>query len=211
MLEQTIYQLDELSDFVAKCKAADRFSGIERDIILSKLRDLYEQVMSETPSEDKIYHSPVLTDKDATVPDESMRGEWSDDKPESADKYDNIEPDAEDLTEDELSEGGDDSLPVVPDAEVDADEEEDIEDEEEVDEKPQSYVLFDQEITADERELMLTELFSGDTLLLDETATILNRFKDLDEALIYIYETYDWTPDSKAASRLIELLSNKLG
>lgn len=65
-------------------------------------------------------------------------------------------------------------------------------------------------IGINDRFLMIRDLFAGDGGEYDEAIARLDKFAGLDDALLYIHETYDWNPDSEGAVLLIDLLTRKL-
>lgn len=65
-------------------------------------------------------------------------------------------------------------------------------------------------IDVNKRFLLLQELFRGDTIQYNQTIHALNQFTELDDAMIYIQENFQWNPDSHALQFLVELLERKL-
>jgi hypothetical protein len=66
-------------------------------------------------------------------------------------------------------------------------------------------------IGLNDRFLMIRDLFDGDGEAFDRAIARLDEFTDLDDAIIHIHDTYDWSADSEGTARLIELLERKLG
>lgn len=62
-----------------------------------------------------------------------------------------------------------------------------------------------------DRFLMIRDLFGGDAAACEAAIAQLDSFTDLDDALVYIQETYAWSPDSEAAKLVVDLLTRKLG
>ena len=58
--------------------------------------------------------------------------------------------------------------------------------------------------------LFTKELFSGNAELYSKTIRQLNEFTDINEALIYIQENFSWNDDNEAANQLIDLIRRKL-
>ena len=58
--------------------------------------------------------------------------------------------------------------------------------------------------------LFTKELFSGNAELYAKTIRQLNEFTDINEALIYIQENFSWNDDNEAANQLIDLIRRKL-
>ncbi len=65
-------------------------------------------------------------------------------------------------------------------------------------------------IGLNDRFMMIRDLFDGDAAAFDAAVSDLERFTSLEEALLYINDTYDWNPQSRAAEMLVELLVRKL-
>lgn len=59
--------------------------------------------------------------------------------------------------------------------------------------------------------LMIRDMFSGDAAAFNDAISTLDEFTDLDEAIIYIHDTYDWSADSDGVKLLVDLLERKLG
>ena len=59
--------------------------------------------------------------------------------------------------------------------------------------------------------LMIRDMFDGDADAFGDAIAYLDTFNDLDEAIIYIHDTYDWSADSEGVKLLVELLERKLG
>jgi hypothetical protein len=58
--------------------------------------------------------------------------------------------------------------------------------------------------------LMIRDIFEGNETAYEEAIARLDEFGDLDEAIIYIHDNYDWSADSDGVKLLIELLERKL-
>ncbi len=66
-------------------------------------------------------------------------------------------------------------------------------------------------IGLNDRFLMIRDMFDGDAAAFDRAIARLDAFTDLDEAVIWIRENFDWSADSKGVALLIGLLERKLG
>ena len=62
---------------------------------------------------------------------------------------------------------------------------------------------------ANDKFLMIRDLFGGNSVLFDATITALNAQKSLDDCMIYIAEHFAWNPDSESARLVMELLERK--
>jgi hypothetical protein len=58
--------------------------------------------------------------------------------------------------------------------------------------------------------LMIRDMFDGNVDEYERTINELERFEDLDSAILYIYENYSWNPNSDGAKLLEDLLTRKL-
>lgn len=58
--------------------------------------------------------------------------------------------------------------------------------------------------------LMVRDMFGGDNDAYEAAVNDMERFNDLDEALLHIHETYDWNPNSDGVKFFIDLLTKKL-
>ena len=65
-------------------------------------------------------------------------------------------------------------------------------------------------IGLNDRFLMIRDLFGGDAAAFDKALSALEEFTELEEALLYINDNYDWNPQSRGAEMLVELLVRKL-
>lgn len=65
-------------------------------------------------------------------------------------------------------------------------------------------------IGLNDRFLMIRDMFDGDATAFDRAITRLDAFTDLDEAVIWIHDNFDWSADNKGAALLIGLLERKL-
>ena len=53
-------------------------------------------------------------------------------------------------------------------------------------------------------------LFGGDVAAYSATIERLDSFTDLDDALLYMQENFEWDPDSEGVQLLVDLLERKL-
>lgn len=65
-------------------------------------------------------------------------------------------------------------------------------------------------IGINDKYLMVRDMFNGDNNAYEAAIRDMERFDDLDEALLHIHETYDWNPNSEGVKLLVELLTKKL-
>jgi hypothetical protein len=77
--------------------------------------------------------------------------------------------------------------------------------------KPQGKPVEDlrKAISFNDKFYLIKELFRGDALAYETAITKLNTFESLDEALIYIQESYRWDASSTAAQLIVDLLQRR--
>lgn len=66
-------------------------------------------------------------------------------------------------------------------------------------------------IGLNDRFLMIRDMFDGDADAFDRAIERLDGFRSLDDAIIHIHDTYEWSADSQGVKLLVELLERKLG
>jgi hypothetical protein len=66
-------------------------------------------------------------------------------------------------------------------------------------------------IGLNDRFLMIRDMFDGDSAAFDRAIARLDTFTDLDEAVIWIHDNFDWSADNQGAAMLMALLERKLG
>jgi len=57
--------------------------------------------------------------------------------------------------------------------------------------------------------LFTNELFDGDSALYTETVNLLNKMDDLDQAIIYLQDNFNWSATSEAAAKFVDLVRRK--
>lgn len=68
-----------------------------------------------------------------------------------------------------------------------------------------------QSLGVNDRFQLIRDLFGGDADMYSETIVTLDGFDDLDDALLYINDNFDWDPESQSVAILVDLLEHKLG
>ena len=66
-------------------------------------------------------------------------------------------------------------------------------------------------IGINDRFMLIRSLFNGNADQYAAAIAQLNAFTDLNDALLYIQENYQWDPDSEGVRLLVDLLERKLG
>lgn len=69
-------------------------------------------------------------------------------------------------------------------------------------------MLFGQTVTTTLNQQFITELFWRDEAFYDNEIRKFREMTDLDAALIYVGEKYNWAPSNTTAEKFIELLEN---
>lgn len=67
-----------------------------------------------------------------------------------------------------------------------------------------------QSIGLNDRYLIISELFGGDVEAYDNALDRLDSFTNIDDAMLYVYDNFNWRSDSEAAKLIMELLTRKL-
>ena len=65
-------------------------------------------------------------------------------------------------------------------------------------------------VSLNDKMLLVRELFGGDSLLYEQSMEVLDSYESLDEAMLFIYDNFDWNPNSEGAKLLVDLLMRKL-
>ena len=68
-----------------------------------------------------------------------------------------------------------------------------------------------QHIGINDRFMIIRNLFGGSSEAFNATMAQLNTFTDLDDALLYIQDHYNWNPDDESVKLIVDLLERKLG
>lgn len=68
-----------------------------------------------------------------------------------------------------------------------------------------------QHIGINDRFMIIRNLFGGNSEAFNATMAQLNTFTDLDDALLYIQDHYNWNPDDDSVKLIVDLLERKLG
>lgn len=71
-------------------------------------------------------------------------------------------------------------------------------------------VSLRQSMGLNDRYMFVRELFGGDVAAFDMAITKLDEFTDIDDALLYIHDTYGWDGSNEAAVSLANMLAKKL-
>ena len=57
--------------------------------------------------------------------------------------------------------------------------------------------------------LFIKELFNGDSARYSETISHLNSFADLNDAIIYLQDNFEWSESNEYAAKFIDLVRRK--
>lgn len=66
-------------------------------------------------------------------------------------------------------------------------------------------------IGLNDRLLMIRDMFDGDSAAFDGAIARLDQFRSLNDAVIWLRDTFDWNADNRAAALLVSFLERKLG
>lgn len=65
-------------------------------------------------------------------------------------------------------------------------------------------------IGVNDRFRMVRDMFDSDTEAYERAIERFERFTDLDDAMVYMYENFSWNPDDESVKMLVDLLTRKL-
>lgn len=195
------------------------------EVVEEEVEEPAEQQIEEEPTEEEVAEEePIQEPAQEPAPTEI-------DHHKAMSLYD--DDDDDDEAEEELEEGevlyvaDDDDEPEEVEEEVAEEEEEPTEDDAEVAEEPQydgfaepqvvdvataasASMSLRQSIGINDKFILLRDLFAGDNDYYESSIDKLDEFDNLDEAMLYIYDNFRWSPNSEGARLLMELLARKL-
>lgn len=192
-----------------------------------------EELFAEEPAEEEVVEEPIEEFADEDVEEESVEeysmqeprecmygcppADYEEvEEPEEPEEPEEAEEPAADVQESVLAlyDDEDDEEPmVIADEEPEEEPEGEIAYEDEFqyeDEAPEAPVSLRSTIGVNDKYLLMRDLFNGNSEYYDRVITKLDSFDSLDEAMIYIHDTYHWNPQSEGARLLVELLARKL-
>lgn len=185
----------------------------------------------EEPAEQQIEEEPT---EEAVAEEEPIQEPAQEPAPTEIDHHKAMSLyDDDDEAEEELEEGevlyvaDDDDEPEEVEEEVAEEEEEPTEDDAVAVEEPQydgfaepqvvdvataasASMSLRQSIGINDKFILLRDLFAGDNDYYESSIDKLDEFDNLDEAMLYIYDNFRWSPNSEGARLLMELLARKL-
>lgn len=192
------------------------------EVVEEEVEEPSEQQIEEEPAEEEVAEEePIQEPAQEPAPTEI-------DHHKAMSLYDD-----DDEAEEELEEGevlyvaDDDDEPEEVEEEVAEEEEEPTEDDAVVAEEPQydgfaepqvvdvataasASMSLRQSIGINDKFILLRDLFAGDNDYYESSIDKLDEFDNLDEAMLYIYDNFRWSPNSEGARLLMELLARKL-
>ena len=65
-------------------------------------------------------------------------------------------------------------------------------------------------VNINDKILLTRDLFAGSSELYEQAMEVLDSYESLDEAMLFIYDNFDWNPNSEGAKLLVDLLMRKL-
>lgn len=188
------------------------------EVMEEEVEEPVEQQIEEEPTEEEVAEEEPIQEPTSTEIDHHKAMSLYDD---------------DDEAEEELEEGevlyvaDDDEEPEEVEEEVAEEEEEPTEDDAVVVEEPQydgfaepqvvdvataasASMSLRQSIGINDKFILLRDLFAGDNDYYESSIDKLDEFDNLDEAMLYIYDNFRWSPNSEGARLLMELLARKL-
>lgn len=208
--------MKEIEKILSKYSSLDEFPPIERDLVLEKLRNLYNS-----------FSFPGSAEKEKQIPD-SKKGSLEEKSPgnipadEKKEKKKDVQEtdlltiDAEDKDSTEDADTlKEDKYTIVAEKykKSDTSLHETIANSKEADiastlqSKPISNIAS--AIGVNDRFLFINELFKGDTDQYNQTIKVLNDAANFNEAYNYIFEHFDWDMDSDIVQKILELVRRK--
>jgi hypothetical protein len=223
-LKQAHEQLAEAQQLIGIAIEKGKLSPIERDLVLDKIRRVYNDIIFEKPAVPPVAQEPKVSLGREVIVVQSERVEM-------VNQQEAVKPKEE---------------PVVPKVEVKAEKPKilNVEPKVEVSQpQPQGEILADKfkdnrkyrnesigsskkdvaskmqnkpitdltkSIGINDKFLYTKELFGGNAELYKNTINTLNEFSDINDALIYVQENFHWDENNEAASQLLELVRRKL-
>jgi len=213
--EALYIQAKEILDTIARIEEAEDMHSIELDLLLQKLRDIYDLVsdMKETfPKKNvEVISEPVKFDAEEEIAEPSDNRAASDEKIEKQDDSVNLE---ENSKKEEsrpgkvsfISDRYKNSKPTLN---------------EEMEGKSRKENLsthlnltpihsISGAIGLNEKFELINELFAGDKNKFESTLEFLNKSDTFVEAYNYLNDNFDWDMDSVYVQRILELIRRKL-
>lgn len=196
------------------------------EVVEEEVEEPTEQQIEEEPTEEEVAEEEPIQEPVQEPVQEPAPTEIDHHKAMSL--YDD-----DDEAEEELEEGevlyvaDDDDEPEEVEEEVAEEEEEPAEDEAVAVKEPQydgfaepqvvdvataasASMSLRQSIGINDKFILLRDLFAGDNDYYESSIDKLDEFDNLDEAMLYIYDNFRWSPNSEGARLLMELLARKL-
>lgn len=240
-MKKLLERVNEIERIVRDAQDKGSLSILERDLLLEKLRQMYDSLLFDINGETEKVAPPV-----EELPQQEVVAE---EEPEVTVEEDEVF----DIEEEESVE---EELEVVA-SEQEAEEEVEMEQEAVTEEKPQEVVVpsngnkhtpavplgeryisqaksrnellahggkkdmatvfqnkpiedLGKAIGINDKFLYTKELFEGNAELYANSIKQLNEFTDINDALIYIQDNFNWDNDNEAANQLIDLIRRKL-
>lgn len=226
-------QLIEAVAIIDKALSSGKLPSIERDILLAKLAETYEEILlekepatakiegkqaavSEKPAEPQVKLTTSHTKSHKTNVTETFQLQSTEPTKHEpkAEKID-IKP-TQKPTPPPPPQNHDESSAILADKyqgkhkfrnELIAEQHQKVDMQSKLQNKPITDLV--KAININDKFLFIKELFGGDADLYNQTIKHLNQAADLNEAIIYIHENFEWDADNETAMAFIDLVRRK--
>ncbi|MDD2278297.1 MAG: hypothetical protein PHD06_05550 [Bacteroidales bacterium] len=234
-LKSLLERVNEIEKIVSRALQKDSLSAIEHDLLLEKLRLVYDELLFANNKEEKVESvkpKPIVI-KEQVKPTKEVLEDVSpfeisvDDSSEIAITADD---DREVIIQDEtIQDEVDEDIPVIHhDLSTEKEQSIPLGDKYKNKQKFRNEILgqnkkdfatvlqnkaigdLTKAIGINDKFLFTKELFNGNAEFYSKSINKLNEFTDINDALIYIQENFNWDNDNEAASQLIDLIRRKL-
>lgn len=185
------------------------------EVVEEEVEEPSEQQIEEEPTEEEVVEEePIQEPAPAEIDHHKAMSLYDDDDEESeegevlyvADDDDEPEEVEEEVAE-EKEEPTEDDAVVVEEPQYDGFAEPQVVD---VATAASASMSLRQSIGINDKFILLRDLFAGDNDYYESSIDKLDEFDNLDEAMLYIYDNFRWSPNSEGARLLMELLARKL-
>lgn len=221
-LDEICRDLTAINETVGEWSAGAAVSDIEKDIVLEKLRNVYSRIKSAGLGEDICPEDPHRDEVPEALPDAPCEAE---NVPTDAEKkrkallslYDQQTVEREEEPSELSERDGKNECSVseeraaagvqtICEAYARHSKHRDISSEI----SSGRIATLSGAIGINDKFQMIRDMFGGDAAAYEDAMRTFESFGDLDDAMVHIYENYNWAPDSPGVTLLVDLLTRKL-